>query len=66
MRTLKLNASADALKLAVAVFEPEGKPKAIFQIVHGMAEHKERYYGFMEYLASQGYIAVIHDQRGHG
>jgi alpha-beta hydrolase superfamily lysophospholipase len=31
-----------------------------------MAEHKERYFGFMEYLASNGYVAVINDHRGHG
>ena len=66
MKTLKLNASSDGLELAVAVFEPAEAPKGIFQIVHGMAEHKERYYGFMEFLASKGYVAVIHDQRGHG
>ena len=47
---------------------PEGKPaaKGIFQIVHGMAEHKERYYEFMEFLASNGFVAVICDLRGHG
>lgn len=31
-----------------------------------MSEHKERYYGFMEYLKNQGYIVVINDHRGHG
>lgn len=36
------------------------------QLVHGMAEHKERYLPFMEYLADHGYVAVIHDHRGHG
>ena len=40
--------------------------RAIVQIVHGMSEHKERYLPFMEYLASQGYLCVIHDHRGHG
>jgi alpha-beta hydrolase superfamily lysophospholipase len=30
---------------------PEGEPKAIFQIVHGMAEHISRYERFAEYLA---------------
>ena len=31
-----------------------------------MNEHKERYYPFMDYLAEQGFITVIHDNRGHG
>lgn len=48
------------------VYYPEGEIKGLFEIVHGMSEHKERYYPFMEYLASQGYIAVIHELRGHG
>ena len=66
MKTLKLNSSADGVKLSVAVLEPVGEPKGIFQISHGMAEHKERYYPFMEYLAQNGYVCVIHDHRGHG
>ena len=32
----------DGLKLHVLLMEPEGEPKGIVQIVHGMAEHKER------------------------
>ena len=66
METFKLKASADDLDLAVMVFEPAGTPKGIVQIVHGMCEHKERYIGFMEYLASQGFVCIIHDNRGHG
>jgi len=39
----------DQLKLEVAILECES-PKGIVQISHGMSEHKERYYPFMEYL----------------
>jgi alpha-beta hydrolase superfamily lysophospholipase len=42
------------------------KPKAILQIAHGMAEHKERYFGFAAFLAAEGYTVYIHDHRGHG
>lgn len=56
----------DGLKLEMAVMEPEGTPVGIVQIAHGMAEHKERYQPFMTWLAEQGYVAVIHDHRGHG
>ena len=62
----KLKSKQDGLELQVAVIKPEGKIKGIIQISHGMAEHKERYYEFMEYLASYGYVLVIHDHRGHG
>ena len=66
MKSLKLKASADDLSLAVLVSEPEGSPEGVFQIVHGMCEHKERYVPFMEYLSAHGYVCVIHDHRGHG
>lgn len=42
------------------------KPKAVFQIVHGIAEHKERYRPFCEFLQKNGYSVYIHDHRGHG
>ena len=57
---------ADDVTLYGSVFEPSGKAKGVVQILHGMCEHKERYYDFMKYLASNGYVAVIHDHRGHG
>ena len=63
---LYINSNCDNLPLAVAVFEPEGEVKGIVQFAHGMAEHKERYFGFMEYLAEAGYASIINDHRGHG
>lgn len=56
----------DGLPLSLMMMEPEGKARGIVQFSHGMAEHKERYEDFMNYLASRGYITVIHDHRGHG
>lgn len=66
MKTLKLKASSDGLDLAVMFCGPQEQPKGLVQIVHGMCEHKERYIPFMEYLAANGYVCVIHDHRGHG
>ncbi|MBQ9547868.1 MAG: lysophospholipase [Bacteroidales bacterium] len=66
MELFSCKASADGLQLAVALIAPDGAPKGIVQLVHGMCEHKERYFDFMEFLAAQGYVAVIHDHRGHG
>lgn len=45
---------------------PEGEPKAVLQIVHGIAEFIERYDSFAEYLNSLGYIVVAEDHMGHG
>ena len=48
------------------VYVPEGEIKGIFQIAHGMAEHIERYRGFMAFMAEAGYVAFAHDHVGHG
>lgn len=45
---------------------PEGEPKAIVQIAHGIAEHIDRYRPFMAFLADNGYLAVGNDHLGHG
>lgn len=66
MKLEKIISRKDNLELELAIIEPKEEPKAIIQISHGMAEHKERYYEFMKYLTENGYICVIHDHRGHG
>ncbi len=66
---LQMISDCDGLPLSVMIFEPEteeGSVKGVVQISHGMAEHKERYYPFMEFLAENGYASVINDHRGHG
>jgi len=45
---------------------PEGKPRAIVQIAHGIAENIERYEEFMKFLADNGILAVGNDHLGHG
>lgn len=45
---------------------PEGKPSAIFQIAHGMAEHGERYEEFAKYLCEKGFAVLVDDHVGHG
>ena len=66
--TYSFNSKSDGLALSVLRFEPENPTeiKGIVQLVHGMNEYKERYIPFMEFLAGNGYICVIHDHRGHG
>ena len=47
-------------------WEPEGAPKAIVQIIHGIAEHVARYDDLARYLSDQGYLVVAEDHMGHG
>ncbi len=47
-------------------YTPEGDIKAVFQIVHGMAENAERYEDFAEYLCDKGYAVYVHEHVGHG
>ena len=66
MMNKKIKSKRDGLELELAIMEPSSNPIGIVQLVHGMSEHKERYYDFMNYLAQNGYICAIHDHRGHG
>ena len=45
---------------------PEGTPKAVVQIVHGIAEYALRYDAFARYLNSLGVLVVAEDHMGHG
>ena len=65
-REFKFHSHADKLEIHAMTVAPEGKIIGVVQILHGMCEHKERYYDFMKYLAEKGYLCVIHDHRGHG
>lgn len=53
-------------KLHVIRWCPEGKPRAILQISHGMCEYADRYDDFATFLARQGIFAVANDHLGHG
>lgn len=45
---------------------PTKEPIGVIQVIHGMAEHINRYQEFAEFLASQGFIVVGDDHLGHG
>lgn len=47
-------------------WEPQGEPKGVVQIVHGIAEHIERFEPFVSYLNACGYVVVAEDHMGHG
>ena len=64
MREFTIQAN-DGLVLSAAAFEADGA-SAVVQIIHGLREHKERYYPLAEFLLSKGYSVIITDLRGHG
>lgn len=68
MEKFTIKSPVDSLPLSCLLTEPMARthPKAIFQLSHGMCEHKERYIPFMEFLSDNGYICIINDHRGHG
>jgi len=66
MRTDFTYASCGAGTIHGCRWIPEGEPKAVFQIVHGIAEFVERYDDFANYLTSLGYVVVAEDHMGHG
>lgn len=45
---------------------PEIEPKAVVQLVHGMAEHIDRYDATAKALNAAGYAVVGHNHLGHG
>ena len=45
---------------------PDGKPKAILLVAHGLAEHSGRYKNLVDYFVPKGYAVYAFDYRGHG
>ena len=45
---------------------PEGPPRAVVQIAHGLAEHSARYARLAAALNAAGYAVYANDHRGHG
>lgn len=54
------------MKLSAAIWTPDGQPKAVLQIAHGMTEHIGRYDKLAEALTAQGVVVAGFDLRGHG
>lgn len=48
------------------IYIPEGSPKGLFHVVHGMTEYIGRYDYFMRAMAEAGYITFGYDHLGHG
>ena len=59
--------SSDGLhRCAARLWTPETAPRAVVQLVHGVAEHTGRYDHFARYLAQRGFVVCGEDHLGHG
>ena len=58
--------SKGAGRIHACRWEPEGQPRAVVQILHGIAEFVERYDDFANFLTEQGILVVAEDHMGHG
>ncbi len=56
----------DGVRLLGRRWLPEGAPRAVVQIAHGLAEHSARYARLAAALNAAGYAAYAFDLRGHG
>ena len=66
MRTDFYYESAGAGRIHACRWTPPGEIRGVIQIVHGIAEHVERYAEFAEYLNVRGFAVVAEDHMGHG
>ena len=58
--------SNGAGRIHCAIWEPEGTPRAVVQIIHGIAEHIGRYDHFARFLTERGFAVCADDHMGHG
>ncbi len=65
-KTEYLDSSDGSTSLYVQVWEPEGPPRAVLLLAHGMVEFIDRYDRFARQLAGEGILVAGHDHLGHG
>ena len=58
--------SNGAGRIHCALWTPETAPRAVVQIIHGIAEHIGRYDDFARFLNAHGYVVAADDHMGHG
>jgi alpha-beta hydrolase superfamily lysophospholipase len=57
---------ADDKQIYYQAWLPEGDPKAVLLVVHGLAEHSGRYLNVVNYFTPLGYAVYALDHIGHG
>ena len=53
-------------RIHAKIWNCDGAPKGVIQIVHGIAEHVCRYDDFANFLVDHCYVVVAEDHMGHG
>lgn len=59
-------ASFDGMKLSGYLWEPEDKPKALINLIHGFGEYCDRYNHWAMKFTEKGFVVHAIDYRGHG
>lgn len=58
--------SGDDIEIQTYRWAPDGPPRAVVQVQHGLGEHAGRYRRFAEALTAAGYLVYAPDGRGSG
>ncbi|MFJ9606381.1 alpha/beta fold hydrolase [Kitasatospora sp. NPDC101176] len=58
--------SPGGIRVHVRTWAPDGVPRAVVQIAHGMGEHSGRYAPLADVLTAEGCAVYVGDHRGHG
>jgi alpha-beta hydrolase superfamily lysophospholipase len=58
--------TGDGLHIYAQEWVPDGDPKGVVCLVHGLGEHSGRYAHLGEYLATNAFVLNTFDLRGHG
>jgi len=66
MEVFRIKSSDGKTKLYCQKWRPEGTPRAVVQLIHGMNEYIDRYKDFAAWLADMGMVVVGDDHLGHG
>ena len=53
-------------QIAYRMMLPEGNPRGILLILHGMRSYSGRYLDFSRYLCEKGFVVYLYDLAGHG
>ena len=56
----------DKYQTTVYSYNTDAEVKGTVVVLHGMAEHHERYVPFAKFLNANGYDVYLYDHRGHG
>ena len=59
-------AGQDGIEFFLRGWEPDGGPKAVIALIHGLGEHTGRYQHVGRAMTDAGYALVGFDLRGHG